>query len=79
MGKMSKHAGGGGVPMGSRGGFAKGVGVLSAGFFQRGDRGVPAGLPGVPTGKKSFSSGSGFRRGMRVPSEENCDNEKKKS
>lgn len=75
--KMSKHAGDGGVPMGSWGGFAKGVGVLSAGFFQREDRGVPAGLPGVPTGKKNFSSGGGFRRRMGVPSEENCYNEKK--
>ena len=58
------QAEGGGVPAGSRVGFARVVGVLLTGLFRRGDREGSNGVVGrVSTKKKSFSNGVAFQGG----------------
>ena len=77
--KKSTHMGGGGVPTGSRGGFARRVGVLLGRLFQHGGReGSNRVAERVPTGKKSFSNRGGFVRGVGVPSKETMTMEEKK-
>ena len=59
-----EQTGGGGVPAGSRAGFARVAGVLLARLFRRGDKEGSNGVAGrVLTEKKSFSSGVALQVG----------------
>ena len=59
-----EQTGGGGVPVGSRAGFARVAGVLLARLFRRGDKEGSNGVTGrVSTEKKSFSSGVALQVG----------------